>query len=142
MSYSKLFDNGFRKRNQDLFAAIVRTAMNVDKVNTKEKAFLDRLAQKLEILKEIYGKILKDNIKHPINPLAQSEKRMKPLFELAKMVYADTIKDLTEVRLLTKIAIGLGYSFKPQEIVREPLGIAKDQNIVFQNLKNEQLVQY
>ena len=53
MSYSKLFDNGFRKRNQDLFAAIVRTAMNVDKVNTKEKAFLDRLAQKLEILKEI-----------------------------------------------------------------------------------------
>ena len=62
MSYSKLFDNGFRKRNQDLFAAIVRTAMNVDKVNTKEKAFLDRLAQKLEILKEIYGKILKDNI--------------------------------------------------------------------------------
>ena len=131
MSYSKLFDNGFRKRNQDLFAAIVRTTMNVDKVNTKEKAFLDRLAQKLEILKEIYGKILKDNIKHPINPNAQSEKRMKRLFELAKMVYADAIKDVTEVRLLTKIAIGQGYSFKPQEIVREPLGIVKDQNIVF-----------
>ena len=89
------------------------------------------MAQKLEILKEIYGKILKDNIKHPINPRAQSEKRMKRLFELAKMVYADAIKDVTEVRLLTKIAIGLGYSFKPQEIVREPLGIVKDQNIVF-----------
>ena len=56
---------------------------------------------------------------------------MKRLFELAKMVCADAIKDVTEVRLLTKIAIGLGYSFKPQEIVREPLGIVKDQNIVF-----------
>ena len=135
MSYSKLFDNGFRKRNQDLFAAIVRTTMNVDKVNTKEKAFLDRLAQKLEILKEIYGKILKDNIKHPINPLAQSEKRMKRLFKLAKMVYAVAIKDVTEVRLLTKIAIGLGYSSKAQEIVREALGIVTDQNIFFEKFK-------
>ncbi|MEC8723810.1 MAG: TerB family tellurite resistance protein [Bacteroidota bacterium] len=135
MSYSKLFDSGFRKLNQDLFAAIIRTAMNVDKVNTKEKAFLDSLAQKLENLKEIHGKILKDNIKHPINPLAQSEKRMIRLFELAKMVYADAIKDVTEVRLLTKIAIGLGYSSKPQEIVLEALGIVTDQNIVFEKFK-------
>ena len=105
MSYSKLFDSGFRKLNQNLFAAIVRTAMSVDKVNTKEKAFLDSLAQKLENLMEIYGKILKDNIKHPINPLAQSEKRMIRLFELAKMVYADAIKDVTEVRLLTKLPL-------------------------------------
>lgn len=135
MSYSKLFDSGFRKLNQDLFAAIVRTAMNVDKVNTKEKAFLDSLVQKLEILKEIYGKILKDNIKHPINPLAQSEKHMKRLFELVKRVYADAIKDITEVRLLTKIAIGQGYSSKPQEILREALGIVTDQNIDFEKLK-------
>ena len=135
MSYSKLFDSGFRKLNQDLFAAIVRTAMNVDKVNTKEKAFSDSLLQKLEILKEIYGKILKDNIKHPINPLAQSEKRMKRLFELVKRVYADAIKDITEVRLLTKIAIGQGYSSKPQEIVREALGIVTDQNIVSEKFK-------
>ena len=109
--------------------------MNFDKVNTKEKAFLDRLVQKLEILKEIYGKILKDNIKHPINPLAQSEKHMKRLFELVKRVYADAIKDITEVRLLTKIAIGQGYSSKPQEIVREALGIVTDQNIVFEKFK-------
>ena len=135
MSYSKLFDSGFRKLNQDLFAAIVRTAMNVDKVNTKEKAFSDSLLQKLEILKEIYGKILKDNIKHPINPLAQSEKRMKRLFELVKRVYADAIKDITEVRLLTKIAIGQGYSSKPQEILREALGIVTDQNIVSEKFK-------
>ena len=93
------------------------------------------MAQKLEILKEIYGKILKENIKYPINPIAQSEKRMKRLFELAKMVYADAIKDVTEVRLLTKIAIGLGYSFKPQEIVSELLGIVTDQNIVFEKFK-------
>ena len=118
MSYSKLFDSGFRKHNQDHFAAIVCTAMNVDKANTKEKAFLDPLAQKLEILNEIYAKILKDNIKHTINPPAQSEKRMKHLFNLAKMLYTDAIKDETEVRLLTRIAIGLGYISRPQEIVR------------------------
>ena len=60
---------------------------------------------------------------------------MKRLFKLAKMVYAVAIKDVTEVRLLTKIAIGLGYSSKAQEIVREALGIVTDQNIFFEKFK-------
>ena len=137
MSYSKLFDSGFRKRKKDHFAAIVCIAMNVGKVNTKEKAFLDSLAQKLEISREIYAKILKDHNKHPINLPAQSEKRMERLFDLAKMVYADAIEDEIEVRLLTKIAIGLGYSSKPQEIVRKALGIVADQNIDFEKFKEK-----
>jgi len=51
MSYSKLFDSGFRKRNQDHFAAIVRIAMNGGNVNTKEKAFFRLLGTKTRNLK-------------------------------------------------------------------------------------------
>ena len=60
---------------------------------------------------------------------------MKRLFDLAKMMYADAIKDETEVRMLTKITIGLGYSSKPKEIVRQALCIVTDQNIDFEKLK-------
>ena len=74
MSYSKFFNNGFRNRNQDHFAAIVRIAMVGGKVNNNEKAFLDPFAQKLEISKKIYSKILNDyNMRH-INPLAELKK--------------------------------------------------------------------
>ena len=95
-------------------------------VKYQKKAFLDCLAQKLEISKEIYVKILKDYNGYPTNPLAQSEKRMEHLFDLAKMVYADSIEDEIGVRLLKGIAIGLGYSSKPQEIVRKALVIVAD----------------
>ena len=53
------------------------------------------------------------------------------------MVYADAIKDEIEVRLLTKITIGLGYSSEPQEIVRKALGIVANQNIDFEKLKKK-----
>ena len=44
MSISDLFDSGFKKRNEDHFAAIVRVAMSDGVINDAEKAFLDRLA--------------------------------------------------------------------------------------------------
>jgi hypothetical protein len=43
MSISDLFDSGFKKRNEDHFAAIVRVAMSDGVINDAEKAFLDRL---------------------------------------------------------------------------------------------------
>ena len=51
MTFSELFDSGFKQRNQDHYAAIVRIAMDDDVVTEEEKAFLDRLARKLEISK-------------------------------------------------------------------------------------------
>ena len=47
MSISDLFDSGFRKRNKDHFAAIVRVAMSDGVINDAERAFLDRLATRL-----------------------------------------------------------------------------------------------
>lgn len=60
MTFSELFDSGFKQRNQDHYAAIVRIAMDDDVVTEEEKAFLDRLARKLEISKAMYATIMKD----------------------------------------------------------------------------------
>ncbi len=110
MSISDLFDSGFQKRNQDHFAAIVRVAMSDGVITDEEKAFLDRLARKLEISENDFKEILKDYNTHPINPPTSYDNRLERLYDLARMVYADHIKGKDQVVLLEKLSIGLGFN--------------------------------
>lgn len=112
MSISDLFDSGFKKRNEDHFAAIVRIAMDDGKISDEEKKFLDRLAQNLEVSDERYKEILKDYNSHPINHPLSYDRRLERLYDLARMVYVDHIKGEHEEVLLRKIAVGLGFSAK------------------------------
>ncbi|TYB76035.1 TerB family tellurite resistance protein [Bizionia saleffrena] len=110
MSFSDLFDSGFKKRNEDHFASIVRVAMDDGIISTEEKAFLDRLARNLDISEGDYEIILKDYQSHPINPPTTYDRRLERLYDLSRMVYVDHIKGDTEEILLRKIAVGLGFS--------------------------------
>lgn len=110
MSISDIFDSGFRLRNQDHFAAIVRVAMDDGVITDAEQEFLDRLADNLEISAKEYKSILKDYKSHPINPPVSYNHRIERLYDLARMVHVDQIDRENEVRLLTKMAVGLGFS--------------------------------
>jgi uncharacterized tellurite resistance protein B-like protein len=110
MSILDLFNVGFRKRNQDHFAAIVRVAMDDGVISEEEKAFIDRLAKNLDISETEYKTILKDYKSHDINPPLAYNRRLERLYDLARMVFVDHIKGDHEEILLRKIAIGLGFS--------------------------------
>ncbi|MCB0449046.1 MAG: TerB family tellurite resistance protein [Confluentibacter sp.] len=109
MLFSDLFDSGFKKRNEDHFAAIVRVAMNDGVISADEKAFLDRLATNLDISEQDYKIILKDYQSHPINPPVEYDKRLERLYDLVRMVHVDQIKGDPEHKLLNKIGVGLGF---------------------------------
>ncbi len=109
MSFSDLYDSGFRKRNEDHFASIVRVAMDDGIITDEEKAFLDRLARNLSISKEDYEIILKDYLSHPINPPTTYDRRLERLYDLTRMVHIDH-KLEQEEPLLERLAIGLGFS--------------------------------
>ena len=109
MSFSDLFDSGFKKRNEDHFAAIVRVAMDDGVISEDEKAFLDRLARNLNISEGDYEIILKDYKSHPINPPLSYDNRLERLYDLARMVFVDHIDGESELALLNKIGIGLGF---------------------------------
>ena len=109
MSFSDLFDSGFKKRNEDHFAAIVRVAMDDGVISDDEKAFLDRLARNLDISVEDYAIILKDYKSHPINPPVEYDRRLERLYDLVRMVHVDQIKGDGEYKLLNKIGVGLGF---------------------------------
>ena len=110
MSISDLFDSGFRKRNQDHFAAIVRVAMTDGVISVEEKAFLDRLARNLEISEAQYEEILEDYATHPINPPMTYDGRLERLYDLARMVYADHHIGAKQEVLLEKLGVGLGFT--------------------------------
>ena len=109
MSISDLYDSGFRKRNNDHFAAIVRVAMSDDVITDTEKEFLDRLARNLDISDADYKTILKDYKSHPINPPVSYDNRLERLFDLTRMVWADGVKEDAQVSLLRKFCVGLGF---------------------------------
>jgi len=110
MSISDLFESGFKKRNEDHFAAIVRVAMSDGIINDAEKEFLDRLAVRLDITEHDYKAILKDYKTHPINPPHSYDKRLERLYDLARMVWADHIEGENQVGLLEKLCVGLGFN--------------------------------
>lgn len=110
MSISDLFDSGFKKRNEDHFAAIVRVAMSDGVINDAEREFLDRLARKLDISDLEYKQILKDYASHPINPPLSYDNRLERLYDLARMVWADHIEGENQVVMLNKLCIGLGFT--------------------------------
>ena len=109
MSFSDLFDSGFKKRNEDHFAAIVRVAMDDGVITVEEQAFLERLARNLDIGEGDFKLILEDYKSHPINPPTSYDRRLERLYDLARMVYVDHIKGDHEEVLLRKIALGLGF---------------------------------
>ena len=49
MSFSDLYTSGFRNRNRDHFAAIVRIALADGVISAEEMAFIKRTAINLEI---------------------------------------------------------------------------------------------
>ncbi|WP_434037106.1 TerB family tellurite resistance protein [Formosa sp. 4Alg 33] len=127
MSYSKLFDNGFKERNKDHFAAIVRVAMDDGIISEDEKAFLDRLARSLQINEHDYEQILLDYKSHPINPPHENTRRLERLYDLARMVNLDHINGESEITLLRKICLGLGFSSeKLSAIVEKALALVSE----------------
>lgn len=109
MSISDLYSPGFRERNRDHFAAIVRVALSDGEINAQEKAFLDRLADNLDISMELYSKVLENPTAYPINPPISYESRLDRLYDIARMIYVDHIEDEDEIRVMRRLAIGLGF---------------------------------
>lgn len=110
MSFSELFDSGFKTRNKGHFSAIVRVALSDGQISDKERLFLDKLAKKLEINEQEYTAILADPLKFPINPPYLYVNRLDRLFDLARMVRLDNDLAEKQTDVLTRFALALGFT--------------------------------
>ena len=119
MSFSDLFTPGFKQRNRDHFAAIVRVALADGIITDEENAFLNRTAINLEIEEAEVAEIMANPDNYPINPPANEQRRLERLYDLTRMVYADHIADEGEVQLLNRLVIGLGFATDDAQAIAE-----------------------
>lgn len=110
MSISDLFDSEFKSRNKGHFSAIVRVALADGSITPEEKAFLDKLAGKLEISEAEYNEILENPLKYPINPPYLHTQRLERLYDLARMVHVDHQLGDKQDKLLKKFGLALGFT--------------------------------
>ena len=110
MSFSDLFDSGFQLRNKGHFSAIARVALTDGKISAEEKAFLDKLAVRLEISSAEYEEILENPLKYPINAPYSHELRLERLFDLARIVNVDHHLGDKQELLLRKFCVALGFN--------------------------------
>lgn len=110
MSFSDLFDSGFKDRNKGHFASIVRVALENGHLSEEERLFLDKLSGQLEISEEEYSEILENPRKFPINPPYLHTQRLERLYDLSRMVYADHVLGPKQKEILTRFSLALGFT--------------------------------
>lgn len=107
-----LYYHSEQKKNLAHFASIATLAAVDGEINPKEKAILDRFANKLNITDEEYKEVMKKSNQYPIEPQLDAEKRLERLYDLFRIIFADHDVDDDEMVLLKKYAIGIGFPIK------------------------------
>lgn len=105
-----IYDTGFKDRNRGHFASIVRVALADGAFSEEERAFIDKLAQKLDISEEDYTTILANPNNYPVNPPYLQSQRIDRLYDLARMVYVDHVLGPKQKETLRKFTTALGFS--------------------------------
>ena len=116
MSFSNLYSSGFKQRNRDHFASIIRIALSDGVISKEEEAFINRTAINLEIEEQEVETIIANLDNYPINPPSTEQRRLERLYDLARMVFADQIADEAEKKIMNRLIIGLGF---PHEEVKD-----------------------
>ena len=115
MSFSNLYSSGFKQRNRDHFASIVRIALSDGVISKEEEAFINRTAINLEIEEQEVEAIKANLDSYPINPPSTEQRRLERLYDLARMVFADQIADEAEKKIMNRLIIGLGFPHEEVE---------------------------
>jgi uncharacterized tellurite resistance protein B-like protein len=115
MSFSNLYSSGFKQRNRDHFASIVRIALSDGVISKEEEAFINRTAINLEIEEQEVETIKANLDNYPINPPSTEQRRLERLYDLARMVFADQIADEAEKKIMNRLIIGLGFPHEGAE---------------------------
>lgn len=119
MTIADAFETSRHRNNMAHFTAIVKLATIDGAINSEEEKIIRGFANKLEIDPEEYKNILKHPENYPIMPINSREERLKHLYDLFKMIYADHEIDAPEKKLIVKYAIGLGVPLNKAEAIIE-----------------------
>jgi len=117
MSISDLYPTGLHQQNLGHFASIVKLALYDDKIDSKEKLLLERLAIRLDITNTEFEEILKHPSKYPISSPVSYDERLEHLYDLTKMLFLDKNPTIDKTSTMDRIAVGLGFPAENARII-------------------------
>lgn len=109
MSIHHLFESGSQRRNVLHFAAIVKMALVDGEINEAEEKMLTRFSRKLNISDVEYKEILRDISNYPLPIVTSIKERFEFIYELFCIIYADHEIDESEMHLIHKYAMVIGF---------------------------------
>lgn len=109
MSIEELFETGERKQDRSHFRNMVLIAKADGVISAEESKLLHKMGQKISLSEEQVSAIIKNPNKFAINPPSDREERFEQMIELIQMVQVDGKIDDREMKVLERVAVGIGY---------------------------------
>ncbi len=137
MSIADVFENGERTQDKAHFRNLVMIAEADGTVDDSEKRLLDEIGSKLGLTEEQIKDIEKNPEKYQINPPSSRVERFEQIVELIQMVHVDGKVDDAEMKVLEKIAVGIGYKDLDDVDVESILALivrGEDTDVIIQEL--------
>lgn len=127
MSIADFYESGEQKQNKSHLENLIAVALIDGNLAEPEKTLLAKFASRLSIDQATFTEMLKGVDKYSINPPIDKEERYKRIYNLVSIALADELVDDKEIDLVSKYAIGLGYSEeRANEIINKTLKFVSD----------------
>lgn len=109
MSIAALYETGDRKQDKGHFRNIVLIAKADGEITPDELELLFKIGRHIDLTEDEIKDITKNPEKYPVNPPANREERFSQMINLCQMVEANgEVKD-SEMKVLEKVAVSIGY---------------------------------
>ena len=109
MSIEQLFETGERRQDRSHFRNMVLIAKADGEISAEEVELLHKMGQKISLSEAQVQEIIKDPKKLEIIPPSDRVERFEQMVELIQMVQVDGKVDDNEMKLLERVAVGIGY---------------------------------
>ncbi len=110
MKFLEHFDHPERKQDKEHFIHLIQMANADGKIDDLELQMLQRMGNKLGLTKPEIDDLLTTNKQSAYIPPYELSKRFEQLYDVIKMVYADSVIDDNEMRLAFGLAMKSGFA--------------------------------
>lgn len=109
MSIASLFQTGERKQDISHFRNMVMIAASDGEISPEELNLLQKIGKQISLSKNQINEIINSSETYPMTPPSNREERFEQIVNLVQMVVSDGKIEDSEINILERIAVGIGY---------------------------------
>lgn len=103
------YESGGHTAREGIFSNLVQLARIDGKVDPKEAAMLERIAQRLSLTPEQARDIMKNPEDYPMVPPVEKEERFERMIQFVQMTRVDGNVSPEELAMMTRYGVALGF---------------------------------